>query len=90
MRGSLIAIILGLASLPAVPAEGAAGFEVKVTLSASKAARSGPIAAALLFHISRTGEWIGASDEVAGAGTVTSWRVVHIANRDYLEMMVGW
>jgi hypothetical protein len=25
-----------------------------------------------------------------GAGTVTSWRVVHLEDRSYLEMTVGW
>jgi len=26
----------------------------------------------------------------AGVGTVTSWRVVNLSNRDYLELMIGW
>lgn len=29
-------------------------------------------------------------DLYAGAGTITSWRVVHFTNWDYLEMTVGW
>lgn len=30
------------------------------------------------------------SDLHTGLGTVTSWRVVHLVDRDYLEMMVRW
>ncbi|SRR5260221_581310 len=48
------------------------------------------VVSSLLFHISRAGEWLGTVDESMGAGTVTSWRVIRIADRDYLEMMVGW
>lgn len=33
---------------------------------------------------------IGAVDFYAGAGTVTSWRVVSYAGREFVEMMVGW
>lgn len=29
-------------------------------------------------------------DGYTGIGTVTSWRVVTLAERDYLEMMIGW
>jgi len=29
-------------------------------------------------------------DGYTGTGTVTSWRVVTLAERDYLEMMIGW
>jgi len=32
----------------------------------------------------------GAVDLYAGAGTITSWRVVHLTDWDYLEMTVGW
>jgi hypothetical protein len=42
------------------------------------------------FYISGTGNWLGAIDDSMGLGTVTSWRVIRVANRDYLEMMVGW
>lgn len=30
------------------------------------------------------------SDRLVGAGTVTSWRIVNLADREYLELMVGW
>jgi len=42
------------------------------------------------FYISGTGDWLGTVDQTMGLGTVTSWRVIRLANRDYLEMMVGW
>ena len=32
----------------------------------------------------------GGVDLYAGAGTITSWRVVHLTDGDYLEMTVGW
>ena len=41
-----------------------------------------------LLHIYRPGEWL--VDDQIGTGTLTSWRIVHVANREYLEMMVGW
>jgi hypothetical protein len=47
------------------------------------------VVSSVLFHISR-GTWLGTADETMGLGTVTSWRVIRLANRDYLEMMVGW
>jgi len=49
----------------------------------------GRVVSSVLFHISR-GTWLGTADETMGLGTVTSWRVIRLANRDYLEMMVGW
>ncbi|NOU01511.1 MAG: hypothetical protein HOO95_08065 [Gallionella sp.] len=33
---------------------------------------------------------LGTLDVYAGGGTVTSWRIVRLANRDYIELMVGW
>jgi len=44
----------------------------------------------VLFHVHRGADWIGQIDADMGTGTITSWRVVHVANRDYLEIMVGW
>lgn len=45
-----------------------------------------------LYHLNvyRAGEWLGTVDGEMGTGTVTSWRIVHVANREYLEMTVGW
>ena len=33
---------------------------------------------------------LGTLDVYAGGGTVTSWRILRLANRDYIELMVGW
>jgi hypothetical protein len=41
-----------------------------------------------LLHVYRAGEWL--VDDQMGNGTLTSWRIVHVANREYLEMTVGW
>ena len=49
----------------------------------------GRVVSSVLFHISR-GTWLGTAEESMGLGTVTSWRVIRLANRDYLELMVGW
>ena len=38
----------------------------------------------------RGNEWLGTVDSMMTTGTVTSWRVVRVANRDYLEIVVGW
>jgi hypothetical protein len=46
------------------------------------------------FHyvnlLSGTSEIMGTVDSYAGSGTVTSWRVVNLADREYIELMVGW
>lgn len=41
-------------------------------------------------QVSSAGEFLGTVDSYFGAGTVTSWRVISLSNRDYLEMMVHW
>ena len=43
-----------------------------------------------LLHVYRDGEWLGTIDGDNASGTITSWRVYHVANREYLEIMVGW
>jgi hypothetical protein len=43
-----------------------------------------------LTQFSETGVSLGTLDIYAGGGTVTSWRIVNLANRDYIELMVGW
>jgi hypothetical protein len=40
--------------------------------------------------VSMAGETLGTVDSYTGAGTITSWRVVNLADLDYLEMMVHW
>ena len=41
-------------------------------------------------HYSEKPVSLGTLDIYAGGGTVTSWRIVRLANRDYIELMVGW
>ncbi len=36
------------------------------------------------------GDWIDSIDDSPGTGTVTSWRRVNLANREYLELTIGW
>lgn len=36
------------------------------------------------------GLWLGTVDGLMTTGTVTSWRIVHLVSRDYLEIVVGW
>jgi len=43
-----------------------------------------------LTHIIKAGVSLGTVDSYSGGGTITSWRMVNLANREYLEMMVHW
>ena len=43
-----------------------------------------------LLNLYRSGELLGAVDGFMTTGTVTSWRVVRLMDRDFLEIMVGW
>lgn len=43
-----------------------------------------------LTHLSEEPVSLGTLDVYAGGGTITSWRIVRLANRDYIELMVGW
>jgi len=43
-----------------------------------------------LLHVYSEGEVVGSVNAVTDAGTVTSWRVVRAADRDFLEIVVGW
>lgn len=43
-----------------------------------------------MLNVYREGEYLGTVDSYMGIGTVTSWRMVKLHNRDYLEMMVHW
>ena len=42
------------------------------------------------LHLFRAHEWLGTVDAMMTTGTVQSWRVVRVADRDYLEIVVGW
>jgi hypothetical protein len=43
-----------------------------------------------LFQANRGANQLGTIDSYLGIGTVTSWRVVNLRDRDYLEMLVNW
>ena len=43
-----------------------------------------------LLHVYRGNQVVQTIDAVTEAGTVTSWRVVRVADRDFLEIVVGW
>lgn len=43
-----------------------------------------------VLQSTRTGEFIGFSESEAGSGNVASWRIIQLANREYLEMLIGW
>ncbi len=43
-----------------------------------------------LYHIRSGGVLLGTIDSFSGAGNETSWRVIDLLDRKYLEMQVGW
>ena len=43
-----------------------------------------------MLHVYRAGTEVGMVDGTTAPGTVTSWKVVRIADRDFLEIVVGW
>jgi hypothetical protein len=43
-----------------------------------------------LTQFSKAGVSLGTRDIYAGGGSVTSWRVMSLDDRDYIELMVGW
>jgi len=43
-----------------------------------------------MLHLYREGAQVGTVDGTTAPGTVTSWQVVHAADRDFLEIVVGW
>ena len=43
-----------------------------------------------LVQVRRADELLATVDSYTGLGTVTSWRVVQLANREYVELTVGW
>jgi hypothetical protein len=43
-----------------------------------------------LLQLYRDGAQVGTVDGSTLPGTVTSWKVVRIADRDFLEIVVGW
>jgi hypothetical protein len=43
-----------------------------------------------LTSVFRGGAVLGTVDSDTGPGTMTSWRIVNLDDRDYFEMLVGW
>lgn len=43
-----------------------------------------------ITQVTWNGEWVDAIDDTAGTGTITSWRVVKLPERSYLELTLGW
>ncbi|MEO6118444.1 MAG: hypothetical protein ABIP37_05180 [Methylotenera sp.] len=43
-----------------------------------------------ILQASRDGNILGTVDSYVGIGTVTSWRVVNLVDRDYIEMLINW
>jgi hypothetical protein len=41
-------------------------------------------------HVTPTGALLETVDAFSGSGTTTAWRVVHLSDRDYFEMTLGW
>ena len=43
-----------------------------------------------ILQASRDGNVLGTVDSYVGVGTATSWRVVNLVDRDYIEMLINW
>lgn len=41
-------------------------------------------------QVTWNGDWVESLDETPGAGTVTSWRIVRLLDRKYIELTLGW
>ena len=41
-------------------------------------------------QVNWNGDWLDSLDDPAGMGTITTWRVVKLVDRNYLEMTIGW
>lgn len=78
-----LAALLVLWALPGQAAQNSAQFVVSINLKTG-----GPYR--FVTHDSSAGESLGTVDSYAGTGTITSWRMVKLADLDYLEMMVHW
>ena len=44
----------------------------------------------MVTQLTWEGESLGTIDSYAGGGATSSWRMIRLGNRDYLEMMVHW
>lgn len=43
-----------------------------------------------MLNVYMGSRFLGSIDSMMSTGTVTSWRVINLGNRDYLEIMIGW
>jgi len=43
-----------------------------------------------VFQANRGSNQLGAMSSHAGTGTATSWRLVNLTDRDYLEILINW
>jgi len=63
------------------------GAEVSVSCGGDAVSGASP---RFLLHVYRDGTQVGTVQGATSPGTVTSWKVVRIADRDFLEIVVGW
>jgi hypothetical protein len=61
-----------------------------VSVTCSGTGPGTPFDSRYLLHVYRGPQVVQTVDASMDSGTVTSWRVVHAANRDFLEIVVGW
>lgn len=64
------------------------GADVSVTCG-GPAPTAGP-GQRFLLHVYSEGAQVGTVEGATSPGSVTSWKVVRIADRDFLEIVVGW
>jgi hypothetical protein len=64
------------------------GANISVTCTSSATSRSQP--ARFMLELYRDGTKLGTVDGETAPGTVASWKVYRVANRDFLEIVVGW
>jgi hypothetical protein len=69
-------------------AESSAGTNVTVTCTTAAPPRSDP--PRFMLELYREGNRLGTVDGETAPGTVTSWKVYRVADRDFLEIVVGW
>lgn len=65
-----------------------------VDISPGRTGRSGsPMNGGAYRYVTQVfwnGDWVESLDDTPGTGTVTSWRIVNLLNRNYVELTVGW
>jgi hypothetical protein len=66
----------------------ASGSNVSVSCTSTAPSSSQP--ARFMLELYRDGTRLGTVDGETAPGTVASWKVYRVANRDFLEIVVGW